>query len=74
MPERLTNQHHGAGAARLIREKQALDLIALRTELFECMTADAALMPVEKVQRVGAGELLHARERLSTQFYSCIIP
>ena len=34
----------------------------------------AAVMPVEKVQRVGAGELLHARERLSTQFYSCIIP
>ena len=55
-------------------QKQALDLIALRTELFECMTADAALIPVEKVQRVGAGELLHARERLSTQFYSCIIP
>ena len=42
-------KHHGAGAARL-RQKQALDLIALRTELFECVIADAAVMPVEGVR------------------------
>ena len=47
VPDRVGEQHHGAGAARL-RQKQALDLIALRTELFECVIADAAMMPVEK--------------------------
>jgi len=53
----------GAGAAGL-RQKQTLDLIALRTEPFERMGTDAAAMPVEKIKCIGARKLLHVRERV----------
>jgi len=60
-PERV--RHRGAGEAGL-RQKQTLDLIALRTEPFERMGTDAAAVPMEKIKCIGARKLLHVRERV----------
>jgi len=66
------DRHRGAGAAGL-RQQQTLDLIALRAEPFERMGADAAVMPVEKIECIGARKLLHARERVIAEAYRGIV-
>ncbi len=50
-----------------------MNLIALRAEPFERMGADAAVVPVEKIECKGARKLLHARERTIAEAYRGIV-
>lgn len=52
---------------RLALQKQTLDLLALWTELSECMGANGPVMSMEKVECIGACKLLHTRGRLGAE-------